>query len=158
MKRVKRLADNEIELGIKIPTIESRASNIPMTKGIIYVVIAVWPIKIFVEYVGTNMSIHVPLLVIDRRCVSVMSTLFSNRRVRTLKVTMTVSLWVYVFWCTEGSSESRIWSRTWRGVLRWSRRKDQYTGWLCSDTRMVSEGFGHIPKYRGVTGTHGGKI
>ena len=32
-KRVKRLADNEIELGMKIPTIESRASNIPMDKG-----------------------------------------------------------------------------------------------------------------------------
>ena len=29
-------------------------------------------------------------MVIDRRRVSVMSTLFSNRRVRTLKVTMTV--------------------------------------------------------------------
>ena len=38
-ERVKRLAGNEIELGIKIPTIESRASNIPMTKGITYVVI-----------------------------------------------------------------------------------------------------------------------
>ena len=36
------------------------------------------------------MSIHVPLLVIDWRRVSVMSTLFSNRRVRTLKITMTV--------------------------------------------------------------------
>ena len=33
MERVKRLAGNEIELGMKIPTIESRASNIPMTKG-----------------------------------------------------------------------------------------------------------------------------
>ena len=31
-ERVKRLAGNEIELGMKIPTIESRASNIPMTK------------------------------------------------------------------------------------------------------------------------------
>ena len=38
-KRVKRLAGNEIELGIKIPTIESRASNIPMTKGTTYVVV-----------------------------------------------------------------------------------------------------------------------
>ena len=38
MERVKRLAGNEIELGMKIPTIESRASNIPMTKGIMYVV------------------------------------------------------------------------------------------------------------------------
>ena len=33
MERVKRLAGNEIELGIGIPTIESRASNIAMTKG-----------------------------------------------------------------------------------------------------------------------------
>ena len=41
MKRVKRLVGNEIELGMKIPTIESRASNIPMTKGIAYVVITV---------------------------------------------------------------------------------------------------------------------
>ena len=29
---------NEIELDIEIPTIESRASNIPMTKGTPYVV------------------------------------------------------------------------------------------------------------------------
>ena len=59
---------------MKIPTIESWASNIPMTKGIMYVVIAVRLIKILVEYVGANMSIQVPLLVIDRRGVSVMST------------------------------------------------------------------------------------
>ena len=37
-KLVKRLANNEIELGIEIPTIESRASNIPMTKETTYVV------------------------------------------------------------------------------------------------------------------------
>ena len=59
---------------MKILTIESQASNILMTKGIMYVVITVRPIKIFVEYVGANMSIQVPLLVIDRRGVSVMST------------------------------------------------------------------------------------
>ena len=41
MERVKRLVSNEIELGMMIPTIESQASNIPMTKGITYVVIAV---------------------------------------------------------------------------------------------------------------------
>ena len=69
-----RLAGNKIELGMKIPTVESRASNISMTKGITYVDIAARLIKIFVEYVGTNMSILVPLLVIDRRGVSVMST------------------------------------------------------------------------------------
>ena len=35
---VKRLAGNEIELGIEIPTIKSRENNIPMTKGTTYVV------------------------------------------------------------------------------------------------------------------------
>ena len=39
MEQVKRLVGNEIELGMKIPTIESRASNIPMTKGLTYIVI-----------------------------------------------------------------------------------------------------------------------
>ena len=33
MERVKRVAGNEIVLGIEIPTIESRASNIPINKG-----------------------------------------------------------------------------------------------------------------------------
>ena len=33
MERVKRLVGNEIELGMEIPTIESRASNIPINKG-----------------------------------------------------------------------------------------------------------------------------
>ena len=61
-----------------IPTIESRASNILMDKGIMYVVIKVQLIKIFVEYVGTNMGIQVLLLVIDRRSILVMSTSFSN--------------------------------------------------------------------------------
>ena len=74
MELVKRLASNKIELGMWILTIESWASNVPMIKGITYVVITVQSIKIFVEYVGENMSIQVPLLVIDRRCVSVMTT------------------------------------------------------------------------------------
>ena len=34
MERVKRVVGDEIELGMMISTIESRASNIPMTKGI----------------------------------------------------------------------------------------------------------------------------
>ena len=37
-EQVKRLAGNEIELGMMIPTIESRASNVLMTKGMTYVV------------------------------------------------------------------------------------------------------------------------
>ena len=59
---------------MKILTIESRASNIPMRKGIMYVDIAVRLIKIFVEYVVNNNSIQVPLLVIEQRGVSVMCT------------------------------------------------------------------------------------
>ena len=38
-ERVKRLAGNEIELGMMIPMIESRASNLPMTKGTMYVAV-----------------------------------------------------------------------------------------------------------------------
>ena len=78
MELVKRLASNEIELGMKIPTIESRASNIPMDKGNNVCCHKVRPTKIFVEYVGANMGIQVPLLAIDWRGVSVMSTYFSN--------------------------------------------------------------------------------
>ena len=74
MEQVKRLAGNEIELGMKIPMIESRASNIPTDKGNYVCCHKVRPIKIFVEYVGANMGIQVPLLVIDQRDVSVMST------------------------------------------------------------------------------------
>ena len=33
MERVKRLDGNDIELGMEIPTTESRASNIPKDKG-----------------------------------------------------------------------------------------------------------------------------
>ena len=38
-ERVKRLAGNEIEQGMMIQMIESRVSNIPMTKGTMYVVV-----------------------------------------------------------------------------------------------------------------------
>ena len=74
MERLRRLAGNEIELGMKIPTIESRTSNIPMDKVNYVCCHKIRPIKIFVEYVGANMDIQVPLLVINQRGVSVMST------------------------------------------------------------------------------------
>ena len=71
---------------MEIPTIESQASNIPMKKGITYVDIAVRPIKIFVEYVGANMGIEIPLLVIDRRTSRSCLHGSRTRRVYTLKV------------------------------------------------------------------------
>ena len=78
-ERVKRLADNEIEIGMWIPTIESRASNIPKDKGNdIRDYMNPWHRgsndKIFVEYVGSNMGIQVPLLDIDQGVSRVMST------------------------------------------------------------------------------------
>ena len=79
-----------------------------------------------------------------------------TRRVRTLKVTMTVILWVYVIWCTEGCSESRIWSRTWRGVSKWSRHKDWYIVRLYSDTGSVPEKFRIKPEHRGLPEPPGG--
>ena len=78
MERVKRLVGNEIELGMKILTIESRTSNIPTDKGN-YVCCHKRSIdKDFLEYVGTNMGTQIPLLVIDQRGDSVMSTSVSN--------------------------------------------------------------------------------
>ena len=37
----KEISGNEIELGIEISMIESRASNMPMTKGTMYVVVRI---------------------------------------------------------------------------------------------------------------------
>jgi hypothetical protein len=41
--------------------------------------------KVIVEYVGAIMDLQVPLLVIDRRGVSIMSASFANRRVTHLR-------------------------------------------------------------------------
>ena len=82
-KRVKRLAGNEIEQGIGIPTIESRASNIPIDKGNC-IRDRLNPRhrgssdEIIEEHVGANMGIQIPLLVIDRRVISVMSACLPN--------------------------------------------------------------------------------
>ena len=83
------------------------------------------------------------------------SCLHSSRthRVRALNVQWQLVLWFYVFWCTEGSSEFRMWSRTWRGVSKWSRHEDWYIGSLCLDIGSVSGEIGILPEYREVTGT-----
>ena len=81
--RVKLLAGNEIEQGIGIPTIESRASNVPIDKGNC-IRGCLNPRhrgsfdEIIEEYVESNMGIQIPLLVIDRRGVSVMSACLPN--------------------------------------------------------------------------------
>ena len=69
-----RLAGNEIELGMKIPTIESRASNIPMDKGNYVCCHNGSTDKDLRRICRSQYGIQVPLLFIDRRGVSVMST------------------------------------------------------------------------------------
>ena len=68
----KVLAVNEIELGMTIPTIESRASKILRDEGTIYMgLIESWhrgsSDMITDECVGVNMGAQTPLLIIDRR-------------------------------------------------------------------------------------------
>ena len=68
----KVLVVNEIELGMPIPTIESRPSKISRDEGNINMgLIESWhrgsSDMIIDEYVGVNMGFHTPLLIIDRR-------------------------------------------------------------------------------------------
>ncbi len=46
--------------------------------------------RVIVEYVGVSTDLQVPLLIIDRRGVSIMSALFANRRVTHLRDTDTI--------------------------------------------------------------------
>ena len=68
----KVLAVNEIELGMTIPTIESRASKISRDEGNIYMgLIESWHCGssdvIIDECLGVNMGFQTPLLIIDIR-------------------------------------------------------------------------------------------
>src|SRR3954469_7719956 len=81
----------EIKLVMEIPMIESRTCNISRDKGIelhAYKVHAIT--EVIVEYVGVSTDLQVPLLIINRRGVSIMSTLFANRRVTHLRDTDTI--------------------------------------------------------------------
>ena len=74
----KVLAVNEIELGMPVPTIESRASKISRDEGNTYMgLIESWhrgsSNMIIDEYVGVNMGFQIPLLIIDiRSCLHVL--------------------------------------------------------------------------------------
>ena len=91
MERVKRLVGDEIEQGIGITTIESRASNVPIDKGNC-IRGCLNPRhrgssdEIIVEHVGAIMGIQIPLLVIDRRMSRSCLHVSRTRRVYTLKV------------------------------------------------------------------------
>ena len=70
------LVGNEIELGIVIPMIGSRTSKVSRDKGMGYDVYGSNVHVIFVECVRVIMGIQIPLMIIDRRGVSIMSACF----------------------------------------------------------------------------------
>ena len=73
---------NKIKLGMEIPMIESRKCNISREKRIELHAYKVHTItEVIVECVGVSTDLQVPLLIIDRRRVSIMSALLANRRV-----------------------------------------------------------------------------
>src|SRR3954465_10456083 len=77
---------NKIKLGMEIPMIESRTCNIPRDKRIELHAYKVHTItEVIVEYVGVSTDLQFPLLIIDRREVSTMSTLFAKYRVTHLR-------------------------------------------------------------------------
>ena len=70
-----------------MPMIESRTCIISRDKGIKLQVLKVLTItEVIVECVGVGMDLQVPLLIIDRRGVSIMSALFANHGVTHLRV------------------------------------------------------------------------
>src|SRR4051812_30648428 len=82
---------NEIKLGMEIPMIECRTYNRSRDKGIELHAYKIHTItEVIVEYVGVSMDLQASLLIIDRRGVSIMSTLFVNRRVTHLRDTDTI--------------------------------------------------------------------
>ena len=141
--RVKRLAGNEIELGMKIPMIESRASNIRMDKGN-----CVWCHNGLTDkdlrricrsqcgHLGSAIGYW------PERCpghVYIVLEPIGSARLTFVDDIVLYELYVLVIECC---SESRMGSRTWRGVSKWSRGKDWYVGRWYSDTGRVSECIG----------------
>ena len=155
-KRVKRLVGNEIELGMEILTIESRASNIPRDKGN-YVCCHKGSIDKGLRRICRNLYGHPGPAIgywLEKRLGHVYIIL---EPVGSARLTFYDDL--YYKLCdlmTEVCLQSRMRSQTWRGVSKWSRGNDWYIGRLCLDTGKVSNRFGHFPEYRGVTETPGG--
>ena len=77
---------NEIELGIRIPKIKPRTNKVSLRQRDKDSTFNVQMMKLIRESTGAIMGFQIPLLVIDRRSVSVMSGAFPNRRVSHLRV------------------------------------------------------------------------
>ena len=142
-ERVKRLAGNDIELDIEIPTIESRASNIPMTKGTMLLCGLTDKdlrriCRSQYEHPGSAIGYW------QKTCLGhvyiVLEPVGSGRL--TFDDDLYYELCVLVI---EVCLESRMRSPTWRGVPEWSGGKDLYMGSPILATGKCSGFFGIVP-------------
>jgi hypothetical protein len=124
-EQVKRLADNEIELGMEIPMIESRASNIPMDKGN-YVCCHKGSTDKDLRRICRNQYEH-PGPAIGYWPESRLGHVYIILEpVGSAHLTFDVDIVLYelCMMVTECYSESRMRSLTWRGAPEWSGGKD----------------------------------
>ena len=77
---------NEGELGMRIPMIKPRTNKVSLRQRDYDSTYKVRTMHLFRESTGAIMGFQIPLLVIDRRSVLVMSGAFLNRRVAHLRV------------------------------------------------------------------------
>ena len=90
--------------------IESRISQVSRDKGILLIkAYGSFDHKVIIEYVGTITALQIPLMVINRRGVSIMSALFANRRVTHLRFDVALSRY-------GKRSKSNIGDRSFSGV------------------------------------------
>ena len=145
MEWVKRLADIQIELGMKIPTIESRASNIPMDKGN-YVCCHNGSTDKYLHRICRSQYGHpsFPIGYRPERCLGHVYIVLEPVGSACLTFIDNIVLYELYDLVTGCCSECRMRSRRWRGVSKCSRGKYWYIGQWYSDTRSVSGSTGYL--------------
>ena len=146
---VKRLVGSEIELGIEIPTIKSRASNTPMDKGN-YVCCHNGSIVKDLRRICRSQYGHPGSSIGYRpeRCLGHVYIVLEPVGPARLTFVDDIVLYELCDLVTECCSVSQMRSQTWRGVSKWSRGKYWYIGRWYSNTGSVSEGTGYISGHR----------
>ena len=128
-ERVKRLTGSEIELGMMIPTIESRANNIPMDKGN----------NVYCHNSSTDKDLRRicrsqyehPGSAIGywpERCLGHVYIVLEPVGSACLSFNDNIVLYELCHLVTECCLESRMRSWTWRGASKWLRGKNLYIG------------------------------
>ena len=136
-ERVKRLASNEIELGMKIPTIESRASSIPMDKGN-YVCCHNGSTDKDLRRICRSQYEHPGSVIGYWPETSLGHVYIVLEPVGSARLTFGDNLYCELCVLVTGDcSKSQMRSRTWRGVSKWSRGKDWYIERWYSETESV---------------------